>query len=51
MKATMVGQKPMRPSSSVQATHSSVLTMRKGMRRRARSVMAPSSGETMKISR
>jgi len=51
MNAAMVGQKPMRPSSSVQPTHSKVLTTRNGIRRRARSVIAPSRGDTMKISR
>src|SRR5256885_16794333 len=47
--AIRVPMYPARPNRSVNPTQSNVLTMRNGMRRLARSVIAPSSGETTKI--
>ncbi len=38
-----------RAMSAVQPQHTSVLVTRNGMRRGARSVMAPSSGDTTKM--
>ena len=49
MNASIVGQYPLRAISTVKPTQSTVETIRNGIRRAARSVIAPSSGETTKM--